>query len=61
MTKTKKSFRWLKAIDQTGHPVTLNWKKENVHRTHAGGICTIISALFVGTFTLGLFLSWQAL
>ena len=55
MTKTKKSFRWLKAIDQTGHPVTLNWKKENVHRTHVGGIFTIISVLLIGIFTYGLF------
>ena len=58
MTKTKKSCRWLKAIDQTGHPVSLNWKKEDVHRTHVGGICTIILVLFVGTFTFGLFAQW---
>ncbi len=58
MNKTKKTCRWLKAIDQTGYPVTLNWKKESVHRTHLGGIFSIISILIIGAFTIGLFFQY---
>lgn len=58
MTKLSKSCRWLKTIDQTGYSVTLNWKKDKVHRTHAGGICTMISVIFVGVFTIELFANY---
>ena len=55
MPKLSKSCRWLKVVDQTGYPVSLNWKKEKVHRTHLGGICSILTTIFVGLFMIGLF------
>ena len=51
----KKHCRCLKEIDQTGIPVTLNWKKDNIHRTHCGGICTILAIFSLLTFVVGTF------
>ncbi len=58
MSNKKQTFSWLKALDQTGYPVTLNWKKENVYKTHLGGICSILQVLLIGLFTAGLITQW---
>lgn len=47
--------RWLKDVDQTGVPVTLNWKGSDTHTSHFGGILSLLGIFIVGLFTLGTF------
>ena len=48
-----KNCKWLKDVDQTGIPVTLNWQKENVHNTRCGGIVSIFGSILVLSFVIG--------
>ncbi len=43
----------MKSIDQTGVPVTLNWRGENVHSTRVGGLVSILGLWLVFIFIIG--------
>lgn len=51
--KKSKNCSFLKAIDKTGVPITLNWKHDNVHRTRCGGVFSIVGFILVGSFVFG--------
>ena len=52
-TRQNKRCNCLKAVDQTGVPVTLNWLGDSTHKTRVGGVLTIIGMFLVGSFVLG--------
>jgi hypothetical protein len=52
-TKNKGYCKFLKAVDQTGVPVTLNWQGENTHTTRCGGLVSILGLWLVFAFIVG--------
>ena len=52
-TKAKRCCSFLKSIDQTGVPVTLNWLGDSTHKTRIGGAVSIIGMCLIGSFIFG--------